>query len=191
MNFFKKFGKFFIVLTVMIFIPASSYAIVDASVFGGRYFGGKIENATGESDLSGWQYGAYGHINSGMPMLFTVGIGGFYLIAPLKGDLDATKKSSGIDAYAMVDFPALPVFPYVRGGIAVKETVEVKTAAGKSSTSEYFKSNYFGFGLSRTIFSAVKLKLQIFAEYLYTTSKQENDVKLKGNIINAGITASL
>jgi hypothetical protein len=191
MNFFKKFGKFFIILTIVLFIPASSYAIVDASIFGGRTFGSKIENAAGDTDVNGWQYGLYGHVNTGVPMLFTVGAGGFFLTAPLKGDIDATKKTVGFDAFAMVDLPVLPVFPYVRYGIAVKETVEVKTSAGTTSSSENFKSNYFGFGLSRTIFSAVKLKLQIFAEYLYTISKQENDTKLKGHAVNVGITAMI
>ncbi len=193
MGFFKKFSKFFTVLAIILSIPAASYAIVDVSAFGGRTFSGKLENAAGDTDVSGWQYGLYGHFNTGMPLLFTVGIGGFYMIAPLKGDgdIDATKKSSGIDAYAMLDLPVLPLFPYVRYGHAVKESVEVKSSGATTTSNKYFKSNYFGFGLSRTIYSAVKLKLQIFAEYLYTNSKLEHDSKLKGNVINAGITASL
>jgi len=185
MNFFKKFGKFFIVLIIMIFIPASSYAIVDASVYGGRTFGNKVESAGDKTDANGWQYGLYGHVTTGIPMLCTVGLGGFYLIAPLKGDVDAKKKTFGIDAYAQLDLAVLPVYPYVRYGIAINEKVEV----GSTSVSENFKSHYIGVGLSRDIFSAAVIKIRLFAEYLYTTSKQEKDVKIKGNAINVGVTA--
>ena len=75
------------------------------------------------NDVNGWQYGAYGHLNTGIPMVLTVGLGGFYLIAPMN-DIDATKKSVGLDAYARIDLPVLPVNPYARYGIAIKETVE-------------------------------------------------------------------
>lgn len=185
MNFFKKFGKFFIVLTIMVFIPASSYAIVDASVFGGRSFGTKYEDSGSSTDANGWQYGAYGHVTTGIPMVLTVGLGGFYLVAPMKGDVDATKKTVGIDAYAQIDLPVIPVNPYARYGIAIKESVE-----GDSTTiSENFKSHYFGVGLSREIFSAAVIKIRLFAEYIYTTSKQEHDIKIKGNAVNFGVTA--
>ncbi|MBN2401704.1 MAG: outer membrane beta-barrel protein [Spirochaetes bacterium] len=187
MNYFKKYCKFFIILTILLFIPASSYAIVDASVYGGRTFAGKVESGGSSSDVDGWQYGAYAHVNTGIPMVFTVGLGGFYLIAPLKGDVDAEKKTVGIDAYAQIDLPVLPVNPYARYGIAFKEDVEVES----TSISENFKSHYFGFGISRIIFSAVKLKLSLFVEYLYTTSKQEKDVKIKGNAVNIGVTAAI
>ncbi|MFH0974436.1 MAG: hypothetical protein V1874_01490 [Spirochaetota bacterium] len=187
----KKFWKSFAILAILLFIPASGYAIIDASVFGGRSFGGEIESSGSKTDIDGWQYGCYGHVNTGIPFILTAGAGGFYLIAPLKGDVDAKKKTAGLDVYAQIDLPILPVFPYARYGIALNEKVEVKTSGGSSNISENFKSHYFGFGLSRTLFSLVKLKVMIFAEYLYTTSKQENDVKIKGNAVNVGVTASL
>jgi hypothetical protein len=192
MNMYLKISRLFLILIAIILIPASSYAIVDFSAFGGYSFGNKIESSDDDQNVKGWQYGLYGHVNTGIPMVATVGIGGFYLIAPLKGDdADATKKSVGVDAYAQLDLPFLPVFPYARYGIAINEKIEVKYTGGKTDLSENFKSHYFGFGLSRNLISAAVIKLQVFAEYLFTTSKQENGVNMKGNAINFGIKAIL
>jgi hypothetical protein len=187
----KKLWKSLAILTIMLLIPASSYAIVDASIFGGRTFGGEIERSGSKTDIDGWQYGAYGHINTGIPFVLTAGAGGFYLKAPLKGDVDAKKETVGVDVYAQLELPILPVYPYVRYGIAIREKVESESSGRTTDISENFKSHYYGLGLSRTLFSFVKLKIMIFAEYIYTTSKQENDVKIKGHAVNVGVTASL
>jgi hypothetical protein len=186
MNAIKNLFTIVILLTVLVLIPASSYALVDAAVFGGYSFNNKIDGAGTDESVKGWQYGLYGHFNTGIPMLVTVGIGGFYLIAPLKGDINATKKAAGIDVYGQIDLPFLPVFPYARYGIAINEKIEIENGP---TLSKNFKSHYFGLGVSRTLFTATLLKLQIFAEFLFTTSKQENSVNVKGNAINVGIKA--
>lgn len=192
----KNLSKIIIILIIFILMPASSYAIVDFSVYGGYSFMGEIKDSASSSDFNGWQYGCYGHINSGIPMLFTVGIGGFYQISPLTvetsgGDYDATKTAYGVDGYAQVDLPFLPVFPYVRLGIAAKEEVEIKFPGSTSKISENFKSYYYGIGLSYSLVDVVAWDLQLFAEYLYTTSKQENDVEVKGNAVNMGVKIAI
>jgi hypothetical protein len=190
MNLQKIICKIFVVLAVAAIFPVSAFAIADFGAFGGYSFSNKIEETGGDTNVKGWQYGLYGHVNTGIPMVATLGIGGFYLIAPLKGDdVDATKKSVGVDAYAQLDLPFLPVFPYARYGIAINEKFEVKAGGATTNLSENFKSHYFGFGLSRNLLNAGLLKFQIFAEYLFTTSKQEKDVTIKGNAINVGIKA--
>lgn len=196
MKFFKKSSKALVILTILLSIPAVSYAIVDASVFGGYSFAGKYEASGSSSDTKGYQYGAYAHLNTGIPALFTVGLGGFYLIAPMtlettSGDIDATKKTVGIDVYAQIDLPVLPIFPYVRYGHAINEKLEVKNSGGTTTYSKNFNSNYYGIGICKTLINAVKLDLQLFVEYLRTSSKQEKDVKTTGNVINVGIKASL
>lgn len=192
----KKLSIVIFIISVLILIPDYSYAIADLSAFGGYSFGGKLKSAGTSDNLDGWQYGLYGHLNTGIPMLFTVGLGGFYQIAPLSlktssGTVDATKTAVGIDAYGQLDLPIIPVKPYLRYGLAVNEKYEVKYSGGSTNYSKNFNSNYYGIGLCYPIFSLVKFDLQLFAEYLYTTSKQENGVKINGNTINIGIKASI
>jgi len=196
MNFLKQSGKMIAILTILLSIPAASYAIVDASVFGGYSFLGEYKDSGSSYDTKGYQYGAYAHLNTGIPALFTVGLGGFYTIAPMTvetsyGDKDATKKTVGIDAYAQIDLPILPVFPYLRYGHAINEKLEVKNSGSTTTYNENFKSYYYGIGICKTLINAVKLDLQLFVEYLRTSSKQENDVKTTGNVINVGLKASL
>ncbi|MBN2038532.1 MAG: outer membrane beta-barrel protein [Spirochaetes bacterium] len=188
----KNLSKIIVILMFFIFVPASSYAIVDFSIYGGYSFAGELEDDSETSDMNGWQYGFYGHVNSGIPMLFTVGLGVFYQISPLTvdssaGEVDATKTSYGLDGYAQVDLPFLPVFPYIRLGIAAKEEVEVES----TTFSENFKSYYYGIGVSYTLVDVVVWDLQLFAEYLRTASKQEEDIEVKGNAVNMGLKIAL
>lgn len=207
MKSWKTMSKIGLMLIAVLLIPAVSFAIIDASVYGGYSFNGKLETATSttDADVKGKQYGVRAHINTGIPMVFTVGGGLFYQLAPLKYDVestsdDLTKKTYGFDAYAQLDLPFLPVYPYVRGGIAIQDKLEigyqVNVGAGgvekeTKTYDEYFKSSYYGVGLAYSIYDLVVLDLQIFCEYLFTTSKQEDDVKLKGHAVNLGLQVVL
>jgi hypothetical protein len=194
----KKSGIVLAALMILL-IPAASYAIVDFSAYGGYSFAGDIDDGNNKGDIDGWQYGFYGHLNTGIPMLFTVGLGGFYQIAPHKydtgnsdwGEIDVTKNTYGLDAYVQLDLPFLPVYPYVRAGLAIKEKIEIDSDFGSQTYSENFKSSYYGVGASYSVFDAIVWDLQLFVEYLYYTSKQEKDIKITGNSINAGLKISL
>ena len=195
----KQIRNFSVVLLALLLIPSISYALVDASVYGGYDFGGKLEGATGtkDADVNGYHYGARVHANTGIPMVFSIGGGMFYQIAPLKYKVagkkeDLKKETLGIDVYAQLELPVLPVYPYVRYGIAINDKVDVTSkdvTTGESRTDtlkKAFKSSYYGIGIAYSVLDAAVLDVQIFAEYLYTTSKQEKDVKLKGNAVNIG-----
>ena len=57
MNLFNKSGKALVILAIIVFIPASGYAIVDLNAYGGYAFSGELEKGTEKSDLDGWQNG--------------------------------------------------------------------------------------------------------------------------------------
>lgn len=193
----RKTGTFFAILAALILIPASGYALVDASVYGGYAFGGELDSGAGDTaDVDGYHYGARAHVNLGIPLVFSVGAGLFYQIAPMEYEADGdsddlTQKTLGIDAYAQLELPFLPVYPFVRYGIAIKDEVEVTYGSTTSTFEESFKSSYYGAGITYSLLDAVVIDIQLFAEYLYTTTKQEDDVELKGNAINIGVQAAM
>lgn len=176
------------IAVIIMLIPSSSYAIIDVGVYGGYTFAGSIDNPDiDNADTAGWQYGFLGHINgSVIPMILSVGIGGFYQISPMQftvggKDFDITRTMYGIDTIAMLEIPIL-IHPYVRAGIAINEKVEIKTPLGTSSEEKKFNSYYVGLGAAFTVFPFV----QVFGEYLYNYSRLDNDGTLKSNSINIG-----
>ncbi|MCX8123032.1 MAG: porin family protein [Spirochaetes bacterium] len=184
-----KFTHTLVCLAIaLLLLPTASYAIVDFGMYGGYTFAGKIDNPTiSNADTNGWQYGFIGHLNgSVIPMVLSMGIGGFYQKSPLQytvagKDFDLTKTMYGIDAIVMLELPIL-IHPYARAGIAINEKVELKTPLGTLSDEKKFNSYYFGLGAAFTVFPFV----QIFGEYLYNYSKLEDDGTLKSNSINVG-----
>ncbi len=184
-----------VALALLIFVPASSYAIVDFGVYGGYSFTGKIQADTVDKSTKGWEYGFLGHLNgSVIPMVLSVGIGGFYQKAPLKysvsgTDFDLTKTAYGLDGIVMLELPII-IHPYVRGGIAINEKAKIEVsgpAAYSTSKSKKFNSYYVGLGAAFTIFPMI----QLFGEYMYNTSKQEDNVDLTSNSIHVGARLSI
>jgi hypothetical protein len=179
--------KIALVTAVLLVVPVSSYAIVDLGVYGGYTFSGEITYEDISKDTTGYEYGVLGHLNgSVIPMVLSVGIGGFYQRAPLEYEADGknvetTKTAYGLDGIIMLELPIL-IHPYVRGGVAIKEKLETKIGAIEYSESSSFDSYYFGIGGALTIFPMV----QLFGEYMYNTSKQEDDVELKSNSVHVG-----
>lgn len=172
----------------LVLLPTASFAIVDFGAYGGYTFAGKIDSPNLDNyDTNGWQYGFIGHLNgSVIPMILSMGIGGFYQKSPWEydspvGTFDVTKTMYGVDAIAMLELPIL-IHPYVRAGIAINEKVEIKTPWGTQSDEKKFNSYYFGLGAAFTVFPFV----QVFGEYLYNYSKLEDDGKLQSNSINVG-----
>lgn len=195
-NFLKHKSVLLLFILALVMVPAASYALIDASVYGGYAFA-SMESEAATKDITGWEYGCRGHINTGIPMLLTIGVGGFYQVMPLETEIagetvDVTKTTYGIDVYAQLDLPILPVNPFVRYGIAIKDELEVELANSRSENlSDNWKSSYVGGGLAYPLFDLVVIDLKIFAEYLYTTTKQENDIKINGHVVNAGLQLSI
>ncbi len=235
----KTLRRTLLIFAVLLLIPASSFALVDISIFGGRTFGGDIDlgsiytpdlydqityNAEAKKgidslDLKGYEYGVVGHVNMGIPYVLTVGIGPFMQINSstfnYKYDLytskeyNAKRTTYGLDGYFQLDFPIIPFYPYVKGGIALKEEAEIEydkvtsyalvnpltsnpyTSIAKNLKEEYFKSYYYGAGLAKSLFDLVALDIQIFVEYVLTKSKQEDDVTIEGHAVRGGLRVSI
>ncbi len=188
----KKLIVIFAAFTVLVFAPSASFAIVDLGVYGGYSFGGEIEVGNETYDVMGPEYGFIGHINgSVIPMILSLGVGGFYQKSTLQyeadnKDFDLDRTMYGLDAIAMLELPII-IHPYLRGGIAINEKLELKIDDSSVSYEEKFNSYYFGIGAAFTVFPMV----QIFGEYLYNYSNQEDDSTLKTNSIHIGARVNI
>ena len=176
----KYLTKIFILLAILLFVPASSYALVDFGIYGG-FAVGDWEAGSKSYDTAGGQYGFIGHFNGGVPLLISVGVGGFWQKSSLTvdfggTDIDIDKITYGFDAYAMLELPII-IHPYIRGGIAIKDKIE----EGSSSRDDKFNSIYYGLGVSLTVFPTIRL----FGEYIMTQStfgKDDNNAEEKVNL---------
>ncbi len=189
----KKLIVIIAAFTVLVFVPSASFAIVDLGVYGGYSFGGEIEVENETYDVMGPEYGFIGHLNgSVIPMILSLGIGGFYQKSTLQyeadnKDYDLDKTMYGLDAIAMLELPIL-IHPYLRGGIAINEKLDIDiSGVGSESYEKKFNSYYFGIGAAFTVFPMV----QVFGEYLYNYSKQEEDAVLKTNSVHIGARVNI
>ena len=102
-------------------------------------------------------------------------------------DLDADKVAYGFDAYAQLALPIL-IHPYVRGGIAIKEELDVEG----TKIDDNFSSYHYGIGVSLTVFPMI----QLFAEYMRYESTIDddsypNEVDMSGNAFHVGAKISI
>lgn len=182
----KKFRIAVLLLGILFFVPASGFALVDAGIYGGYSFAGKIDTGASKNpNTSGWEYGAIVHYNFGLAAILNIGIGGFVQQTPLKYsvtsiDFKVTKTDYALDAFVMLDLPVFPIHPFIRGGVGVYETLKLDDG---SSVHKSFNSYHFGLGVAWSLIPY----LQIYGEYLYNSSKQEDDIKLTGNSVHVGV----
>ncbi len=164
----KLLVKILVILTIIVFIPASSYAIIDFGVYGGYAWGDFEPNGT--YDIDGSEYGFIGHFNGGVPLLISVGVGLFWQSASHtveidSKDYDADRESYGFDAYAQLELPIV-IHPYIRGGIAIKEELDLEG----SKFDDKFNQIYYGIGVAMTVFPMI----QVFGEWIHTESTIED-----------------
>lgn len=191
-----KLKRILIIMAIVAMAPTASFAIVDISAYGGYSFANDISitSLSSTSLKNGPEYGVFAHLNGGIPMLFSAGIGLFYNVAPLKYSYagvsyDAKRVAYGFDLMGQLEMPIL-IHPYIRAGWALKETLEIEISGGPvqtSTKSKYFGSTYLGLGAALTVAPFIR----VFAEYLYTYSKQSSDITVKGNAIHVGATLNL
>lgn len=186
----KSLKLFAITCFVFLAIPASSFAFFDAALYGGYSFG-SLDAAQYNEDLKGWEYGGFAHINLGIPMLFSVGIGGFYHVSTATmdysgTDTDVSRSSYGLDVMGTIELPMLPVNPFIRAGVAINESLEIDMQ-NIPTKEKKFGSYYFAIGAGYSVVPMVRL----FAEYVYNYSKQEDDEKVLSNALHLGIMLSI
>ena len=177
---------------IIFLMPAASFALVDVNLYGSFPFAGdwggddkKLTNDFG--------YGASAHLNTDFLIFLHVGIGGFYQFSPLTykasgfPDLSVDSSVAGIDVYAQLDIPFIPVAPYVR----LNEAIWHKIEGNGSSDTDKFNRHGVGFGVLFTIIPIPELfKLQIFGEYMYNWG-EIMESKFKDHQINIGLRADI
>lgn len=188
----KKYLLALLVLSLITILPAKSYALVDAEIFGGYTFDGEVsgDNATGE-DLSGPNYGFRAHFNNTI-VLFDVGLGGFVQYSKLSFDIsgsdqDVTRTSKGFDGYIKLNLPAIPLKPYVRAGWIIHD----KTEFEDSTETEWNTGLYYGAGVAFSVLPLPVLSVQIYGEYIYNKGDVSNDSEVVSHTINIGALASI
>jgi hypothetical protein len=174
---------FIAIMSLMLLVPAASFAIFDAGVYGGYNFS-KDAIKPGTYDYS---IGAIAHGNFTIKVV-TIGIGAFYQ-RNIDKHIDSwgevfskhhmrTKDSVGVDAFIQGNIPKFPLHPYGRFSSSIWDEVAGYRMAWNGFTRrtvhDFFKTYWFGGGISIPIipfagsddgFSSAGLN--IFVEYLY------------------------
>jgi hypothetical protein len=161
-------------------LPVKSFALVDAEIYGGYTFNGDVDDdASAESDTpKGPSYGFRGHFTSSI-IFIKIGLGGFMQYSQLDYDLElgnnttsvsTDKTTYGLDGYAKLDLPLIPVKPYMRIGVALYDKIESDISGSTNSETEHFNSFYYGIGLAFTVLPLPIVDVQLFGEYLYNKS---------------------
>jgi opacity protein-like surface antigen len=173
--------KIFIVLVIsagfFMFLPSRSFALVDASGYGGYMFNGTVEGNS-DADPKGYNYGLKAHYNTSLFPMIELGIGAYYQNTKFKYDLTAIdeetllRKSAGLDMNLIVNLPI--IHPYGRLMYSFWDDLE--------GDVERFKAYGLGAGLEFTVFPFVR----IFGEYIYEKTTHY-DTDYKNNSVNLGI----
>lgn len=178
----KSFLKVSIIsLGLVFFATTSSFALVDASIYGGYIFSGKVEGID-TSNFKGRDYGVKAHYNTSVFPLMELGVGGYYQVTKYKYDVssatnDLTRDNIGVDVNLILTIPI--IHPYIRGTYSLWDKL-------KNSDIEYddttkFKGYGAGAGAEFTFFPF----LRIFGEYMYEYT--DHDDHLKSQSVNLGL----
>jgi len=176
---------------IIFFVNTNSYALVDASVYGGYAFTGKMDLETpGENNpkVKGYDIGAKGHVNFSILPLLELGIGGYYQNDMLSFDYSGYTwkpviNSIGFDGNIILALPI--IHPYIRVKYSILDHVSLPSpAAGFDASSEtkYFQGYGAGAGVELTFIPFFR----IFGEYVYDYSKFA-DTKITRQKVNVGL----
>lgn len=175
----KNFFKLSIIaLGFVFFVTTNSFALVDASVWGGYVFKGKIED--NNDDAKGGEYGIKAHYNTSLFPLIELGVGAYYQYSKLKVDIlssdeDIKRQTMGLDANLILGLPI--IHPYVRGTYSFWDKLKVASA----SDTEKFK----GYGIGAGVEFTVAPFIRIFGEYMYDYTS--HDAYIKSHSANLGL----
>ncbi len=178
----KKITFAAIIISFLFFIPSSAFALFDIGVYGGYSFAGDVETDVKNVEPVGPEYGAIAHYTDSI-LIFNLGIGGYYQRSPLKdGSIEYTKQTAGIDGYAQLDIPLIPIMPYLRASLGVWENIE-----GDVDNDEYFKSYSFGAGVD---FPLPVVPLAIYTEYVFSVGFQDGNTA-KSHAAHLGVRLAI
>jgi hypothetical protein len=189
----KKIRSIVLVVSILAFVPATSYALFDIGIYGGYTFAGEVQ-----SDISGQQnpeptglsYGAIAHFNTPIFPLLRLGIGLYTENSDLEfsiasEDYEFTRKTVGVDLYLQLDIPLVPLHPYAKFASGIWEEVGGDLVA--KDETEYFNTYRTGLGAALTFFPM----LQIFAEYQFLYTRQVGDDTATGHGVALGLRLNI
>ncbi len=189
----KKIRSIVLVVSILAFVPASSYALFDIGIYGGYTFAGEIKSdISGQSnpEPTGLSYGAIGHFNTPIFPLLRLGVGLYtensnldYSIS--SQDYEFTRKTVGLDLYLQLDIPLIPLHPYAKFASGIWEEVGGDLVA--KDETEYFSTYRTGVGAALTFFPM----LQIFAEYQFLYTRNIGDDKAVGHGVALGMRLNI
>ena len=164
--------------SLLFFVQNYSYAIVDASVYGGYTFSGTVEDTGFEADVDGLLYGVKGHYNTSLIPLIELGVGAYYQFNKMQyessgSDFDLDRQSLGLDLNLILSLPI--IHPYGRFTWAVVDSIKTET----DTYTENFKAWGAGVGVEFTIIPFFR----VFGEYMYDKSKQDFTLTTNSAII--------
>ncbi|MFW6365415.1 MAG: hypothetical protein ACOC2H_02945 [Spirochaetota bacterium] len=182
---------------VLMLIPSPVYCLMNMEVFSGYTFAGQVGELETTNDASGLNSGFRFNALYRIPAA-DFGLGGFMQAAPLRYSIDDKnyelfKLSMGIDTFIRYKNDSIPVYPYVRYGLAIYDKSETKLINSNDITiNEFrFKASYYGIGVSYPIVPMPVIDVHVFLEYLYDISQIGDDSYLRCNKINIGMFMSI
>lgn len=198
---------FIALMSLMLFVPAASYAIFDGGVYGGYNFS---KDAI-KPNTYDYSIGAIAHGNFSIAQVVTIGIGAFYQ-RTIDKHVDTwhevfsqrhrrTKDSVALDAYVQGNIKNFPLHPYGRFSSSIWDEVKGYRVEWNGFTrrtaNDFFKSYWFGGGIAIPIipFSSSEddftgTGLNIFIEYLYHYSIVTGDSPSR-HALQAGVKIKL
>lgn len=175
-------------LCLLLFLPTASFALVDVNLYGGIPFEGERGHVNKNLALfDDHSFGVSAHLNKDFLVFLQFGFGAFYQVSATTYRYNGKNHtydnySAGLDAYIQLDFPLIPIAPYIRGS----EAAWHKTKVSGQSKVENFKRHSIGGGLLFSLLSLPEvLTLQLFGEYMYSFGKEFGD-NFKEHQINIG-----
>lgn len=165
---------------LFLFLPVQSFALVDASAYGGFMFKGSGADNS-KSDAKGYNYGFKAHYNTSFFPMLELGIGAYYQNTKFKYDLISSgnksllRKSAGLDMNIILNIPI--IHPYGRFMYSFWDDIE--------GDVENFKAYGLGVGAEFTVLPFIR----IFGEYMFENSKHGNS--FKNNSVNLGIKVDI
>ncbi|MCL1911378.1 MAG: hypothetical protein FWG13_04150 [Leptospirales bacterium] len=170
---------------------ASAFAIVDVNLYGGYTIGGKHQGRGVKFGDDNGHWGLLAHINATLLKVFQFGVGPYYQSSTVtygnpKNHWSADKKDIGIDGFAALDIPLIPLSPYLRGGTSAWN--RVKYSYGTETNS--FERYHAGGGVLLTILPLPLFKLQMFTEYIRFWGK-EGGLKSTEHQLNVGLRGNI
>ena len=190
----KKIAKILPVLCLMIFVPVGGFALFDVKLYGGFPVAGHYDGCNQKIFAENGAWGVSAHLNNVFLEFLQLGLGGFYQESTVKykspgamwygDDFTLKRHMIGLDAYAQLEIPLLPLCPYIRVSTVARNKITGDTYSQLDySHIDNFERHGIGGGVSITLVPIPALfRLQAFLEYAFEFGKEDDKRVRQGNL---------